>query len=356
MRRFLLVLLCLLSSFGLKANHWTPDQYQFPNSMNVVGVIEINGLEQVSDALELGAFCATECRGSEMLAFYSGLDRYMVFMTLFGESGDAFTFRLYDHNTQQELNLDCEQTIQFVVNEVVGNVVNPFVFSFTGNTCTVSVQVEPEVGGVVTGDGIFGVGDTCTLIATPNPTYSFYRWSEDGVTVSTDNPFSFVAMADRTLTAEFERIAYFIDARPFPYIAGSVEGIGFYFENDTCTLSATAFEGYTFINWTEDDEEVSTDATYTFVVDRIRYLVANFANYVGVEEKEIGFSVYPNPTNDNISVEGLTSEAVLLYDMDGNLLMAIQPKGGKLELDLGLLPAGCYFLQMGDAVKKVLKR
>ena len=176
------------------------------------------------------------------------------------------------------------------------------------------------------------------------------------MTVSTDSLISFVVMADRTLTAEFERIAYFIDARPFPDIAGSVEGMGSYFENDTCTLSAMAYEGYTFINWTEDDEEVSTDATYTFVVDRIRYLVANFANYVGVEEKTIGFSVFPNPTNGSIRVEGLTSEAARLYDTDGHLLMVVQPQEGKLELDMGLLPAGCYFLQKGNAVKKVLKR
>ena len=33
-----------------------------------------------------------------------------------------------------------------------------------------------------------------------------------------------------------------------------------------CTLTATANEGYTFVNWTENDEVVSTDATYTFTV------------------------------------------------------------------------------------------
>ena len=85
MKRFLLLLFLLSSSLWSLANHWVPDPHQFSNNMNMVGVIEINGVEQTTDAFELGAFYGSECRGSEMLAYYEGLDRYMVFMTLYGE-------------------------------------------------------------------------------------------------------------------------------------------------------------------------------------------------------------------------------------------------------------------------------
>ena len=43
------------------------------------------------------------------------------------------------------------------------------------------------------------------------------------------------------------------------------------------TVSAAASAGYQFTAWTEDGDTVSTDATYTFVPDYDRALVANFA-------------------------------------------------------------------------------
>ena len=42
-------------------------------------------------------------------------------------------------------------------------------------------------------------------------------------------------------------------------------------------MTATANTGYTFINWTEGNEVVSTNATYTFTVTGDRTLVANFS-------------------------------------------------------------------------------
>ena len=57
---------------------------------------------------------------------------------------------------------------------------------------------------------------------------------------------------------------------------GTVEGAGEYEEGATATLTATANEGYEFVNWTEGEEVVSTAAEYTFEVLADRNLVANF--------------------------------------------------------------------------------
>ena len=45
---------------------------------------------------------------------------------------------------------------------------------------------------------------------------------------------------------------------------------------ETCTVTATANEGYAFVNWTENGATVSTNATYSFVVTGEKNLVANF--------------------------------------------------------------------------------
>ena len=49
-----------------------------------------------------------------------------------------------------------------------------------------------------------------------------------------------------------------------------------YIHGTSCTVTATPYEGYTFKNWTEDGEVVSTEAEYTFVVTEDAELVASF--------------------------------------------------------------------------------
>ena len=71
-------------------------------------------------------------------------------------------------------------------------------------------------------------------------------------------------------------------------IAGLAEG-GIYVKGAEATLTATAAEGYEFVNWTVADSVVSTEATYTFVVEANVELVANFKEaaieYILIEEE-----------------------------------------------------------------------
>lgn len=61
-----------------------------------------------------------------------------------------------------------------------------------------------------------------------------------------------------------------------PSGGGTVTGSGLFEEGETCTLTATANPNYIFINWTENQMQVSTDPSYSFIVDGNRVLVANF--------------------------------------------------------------------------------
>ena len=53
---------------------------------------------------------------------------------------------------------------------------------------------------------------------------------------------------------------------------------GSFSQGETCTVIATPNTGYHFVNWTENGEEVSTDATYSFSVTINCNLVANFSD------------------------------------------------------------------------------
>ena len=67
---------------------------------------------------------------------------------------------------------------------------------------------------------------------------------------------------------------------------GTVEGAGQYEEGAQATLTATAAEGYEFVNWTVDGTEVSTENPYKFNVTADVALVANFQEAVAVTTKE----------------------------------------------------------------------
>lgn len=277
MKRILFIILSLVFGGAVYANHWTPNAHQFPTNMNVIATIEINGIEQTTESLELGAFYGDECRGSQMLYYFETLDRYMIFLTLYGSSGHTFTFRLYDHQTQQELDLDCDQTITFSSDAIIGELHNPYVFSFTGGSSyTVMTSALPAEGGSATGGGTFWIGETCTVSATANAGYYFSEWREDGVMVSTESEFSFAVTADRMLTACFERVTFTIEAGAMPENGGDILGTGTYYENEVCTLSAIPNEHYSFVNWTENGALVSSESDYTFTVTADRVLTANF--------------------------------------------------------------------------------
>lgn len=276
MKRALLTILFALAAQMMRANHWEPDPYQFADNMNVIGVIEINGIEQTSTQLEIGAFCGDECRGSEMLAYYVGLDRYMVFLTLYGQYGHTFDFRLYDHASQRELDLTPPATIQFVANNIIGSLSEPYVFSFTGSTCVIGAEAQPVEGGAVVGAGIYMQGETCTLTANSNHGYVFDSWKENDVTVFADSVYSFTVEGDRHLVAVFEQECYVVTVTPEPMDGGDITGAGNYVVGSLCQLEAFPKPGYVFERWMENGETVSTTSFYSFVVNENHDLKACF--------------------------------------------------------------------------------
>jgi hypothetical protein len=70
---------------------------------------------------------------------------------------------------------------------------------------------------------------------------------------------------------------YTITVSANPSNGGIVAGGGTYQQGQSCTVTATANDGYTFTNWTENGNVVSTNASYSFTVTGDRVLVANFA-------------------------------------------------------------------------------
>ena len=151
------------------------------------------------------------------------------------------------------------------------------VANFGATTYTVTASANPTQGGTIDGAGDYVPGQTVYLIATANEGYTFVNWTENGSVVYTNPSYQFTAISDRTLVANFEINTYTIIASANPFAGGTIEGDGNYTYGQTATLTATANTGYEFVNWTEDNEIVSTDTEYSFTVTSNRRLVANFS-------------------------------------------------------------------------------
>lgn len=90
---------------------------------------------------------------------------------------------------------------------------------------------------------------------------------------------------------------YEITATVDPEDAGTVTGTGSYSAGRTCTLTAVKEQGYSFVNWTLNGEEVSTEATYTFTVTGDAEYVAHFEEG-GQSEEEL--TVYDGTSTNNV--------------------------------------------------------
>ncbi len=62
-----------------------------------------------------------------------------------------------------------------------------------------------------------------------------------------------------------------------PASSGTTTGAGTYASGTEVEVTATPITGYRFVNWTENNIEVSPDARYTFTIAADRALVANFS-------------------------------------------------------------------------------
>lgn len=157
----------------------------------------------------------------------------------------------------------------------------------------INVLANPTNGGTVSGGGSFEKGESCTIMATPATDYVFNNWTENDSLVSSNPNYTFTVTGDRDLLANFtyngsgEQPEYFtINVSANPFEGGSVLGGGRFRECQSCTVEAKPNNVYTFINWTDvDGNLVSTDLSYTFLVDCDRNLVANFShNIIGGHE------------------------------------------------------------------------
>jgi hypothetical protein len=171
-------------------------------------------------------------------------------------------------------------------------------------TATITVLANPSNGGTTAGSGTYVVGSQQQISASPSTGWAFTGWS-DG---SSQNPETITVPAGgATYTANFTASSqgpYTVATSSSPSGAGATSGGGSYTNGASVTVTATASSCYSFVNWTENGNVVSSSAGYTFAVTGNRNLVANFLPSSSCNPQITSVGISGSSGNYTVTVNG----------------------------------------------------
>ncbi|MEI6899869.1 MAG: hypothetical protein WCL00_08325 [Bacteroidota bacterium] len=151
------------------------------------------------------------------------------------------------------------------------------VANFSLSQFVITTSSNPTSGGNTSGGGTYPNGTSITVSANSNTGWNFLNWTENGNVVSTNSSYSFTVSVNRNLVANFSQTQSVINTSSNPPAGGTTYGSGSYPNGTSITVSANTNTGWSFLNWTENGNVVSTNFNYTFTVTASRNLVANFS-------------------------------------------------------------------------------
>ena len=225
----------------------------------------------------------------------------------------------------------------------------------------VTLTVDPENSGSVTGAGLYYEGESVTITATPNEGYHFLGW---GLEEGTD--FDYVIFSHDpiyTFTMGETNIHYYAvfeeDATPatvhisYDSYAGTVfinevetsdyEG----FVGDTIILHAVANTGFRFLNWEGEGVEDPTAETITYVIRSAETTInAYFEQIEGIIDVN-GDNITIYSANNNIIVRGAEQQTIRVFDVVGRLVA--QRSNANDEETIAMTNTGVYLVKVGDA-------
>ena len=105
----------------------------------------------------------------------------------------------FNNWTRSGVSVSSSNPFTFTVQDTASGTINTTANFNTLASYTISGSVNDPTYGTISGTGSYYSGESCTLTATPNTGYEFVNWTENGTTVSSDNPYTFTVSGNRTL-------------------------------------------------------------------------------------------------------------------------------------------------------------
>lgn len=111
------------------APKWSVDKGAYTKSMSIIGQVRVNNVISANTDDLLGAFAGNVCRGVGKVQYVEQLDRYLVFMDVYGNTdNEALEFRIWNSSTGKT-HIQVDPSLNFVSNSVIGTVAAPQIFN-----------------------------------------------------------------------------------------------------------------------------------------------------------------------------------------------------------------------------------
>ncbi len=135
-----------------------------------------------------------------------------------------------------------------------------------------------------------------------------------------------------------------------PEDAGEVTGFGEYYSGTVVTVNATAFEGFEFINWTDEDGMIVSEVAENEISMPAEdlTLTANFESTVSVEElwtEQV--SIYPNPASNYLYfLSGETISTIEIFNLHGQKVYYQKVNDTRYRIDVSSVQAGLFLVRI----------
>lgn len=135
---FLFLFLGIGNTLHASAPDWAVDTKAFQGTMTVTGMIEINGLKSRKTDDIVAVFVRNECRGIAKPIYNKALDRYFVFLSIFGnETLDTLTYKIYIAGEDRVYS--GREKIVYDLNATLGKIDLPYLFRSASATGVESI-------------------------------------------------------------------------------------------------------------------------------------------------------------------------------------------------------------------------
>ena len=148
------------------------------------------------------------------------------------------------------------------------------------NQITVTLTQNNPMYGSVAGGGVYNIGDSVTVTATPATGYQFLYWISSMGAVMADNPYTFLASADITLQAVFGDATATIDSMQVTVAVNDATmgttipapGVHYFITGQQASVVAVPNEGYHLEGWSimvTSEGETLMDTTVNYAVEDV---------------------------------------------------------------------------------------
>lgn len=92
------------------------------------------------------------------------------------------------------------------------------------------------------------------------------------------------------------------------------------------------------------------------VVKKEIHITSNIKSNVGITANEISCKLYPNPFNDNLTIDTENDGEAIIYSLTGNIVKRFTISNGSNSFNLSDLQRGMYTIKINNHVQKIIKR